>query len=130
MAILLVQPFNQLLMLLLHLLNNFLLQPQTSLEPHALVVSCTVYNTLLHAIRNVNVFSSLTFWTHRTGRHMLLGNVTYTPCQKTVQTYFCCVCLLHSESKTRPTIFSVHNFSKCLPIFKILSPLDSARNLK
>ena len=32
--------------------------------------------------------------------------------------------------KKRPTIFSVHNFSKCCPIFKILSPLDSARNLQ
>jgi len=32
--------------------------------------------------------------------------------------------------KKRPTIFSVHNFAKCLQIFKILSRLDSARNFQ
>ena len=35
----------------------------------------------------------------------------------------------YTVSKKRPMIFSIDNFAKCLPIFKILSPLGSARNL-
>jgi len=37
---------------------------------------------------------------------------------------------IYSVSQKRPTIFFVNNFAKCLPIFKILSPLDSAGNLQ
>ena len=35
-----------------------------------------------------------------------------------------------SDCESRPTIFFIHNFAKCWPFFKILSPLDSERNLQ
>jgi len=35
---------------------------------------------------------------------------------------------LYTVSQKRPTIFFVHNFSKCWSIFEILSPLNSVRN--
>ena len=37
---------------------------------------------------------------------------------------------IYSVSQKRPTIFFIHNFAICWSIFKIFSPLDSARNLQ
>ena len=37
---------------------------------------------------------------------------------------------IYTVSQKTTTIFSVHNFAKCLSIFKILSPTDSAKKLQ
>jgi len=50
----------------------------------------------------------------------------YTPNSRYTVSYICYTLWV----KKRPTIFSVYNFAKCWPIFKILSPLDSAKHLQ
>ena len=41
-----------------------------------------------------------------------------------------CSSCRYTVSQKRPTIFSVHNFAKYLPIFTVLLSIDSARNLQ